>query len=100
MKCHTDFTSLLQEPEAKWASVSDHRGVTCHQLRSIDPTLVVFRAESTVVGVGLWDVYAAISAFGARAAWDKAFEDAILLEDIGDRTELWQLKLRQSWPSP
>lgn len=49
------FTSLLQEPEAKWKHISDSRGVTVTQLDSIDPTLVVYRAEATFVGVNVWD---------------------------------------------
>ncbi len=95
-----DFTSLLQEPEAKWNPLNDSRGVVLHQLKSIDPTVVVYRAESTVVGVGLWDVFATIISYGCRAAWDKAFEDAMLLEDVGECTELWQIKNRQNWPAP
>ena len=68
------------------------------QLDSIDPTLVVFRAEATFVGVGLWDLYSAVVSPGARIQWDKQFEDAILLEDVNELTELWHYKTKSAWP--
>ncbi|PBK99948.1 hypothetical protein ARMGADRAFT_1051766 [Armillaria gallica] len=92
------FSSLLQEPEAKWKRNTEARGVTITQLDSIDPTLVVYRAEATFVGVGLWDLYGAIVTPGARNYWDKQHEDAVLLEDVNDLTELWHLKTKPAWP--
>ncbi|KAN0063733.1 hypothetical protein ACQY0O_003783 [Thecaphora frezii] len=92
------FTSLLQEPEAKWKPVTDTRGVTVMQLDSIDPTLVVYRAEATFVGVGVWDLFSTISNPGAQAYWDKGLEDAVLLSDINDLSSLWQLKTKPNWP--
>ncbi|KIY63378.1 hypothetical protein CYLTODRAFT_458158 [Cylindrobasidium torrendii FP15055 ss-10] len=92
------FSSLLQEPEAKWKRTTEGRGVTVTQLDSIDPTLVVYRAEATFVGVGLWDLYGVIATPGARDYWDKQYDDAILLEDVNDLTELWHLKTKPAWP--
>ncbi|KAH9962619.1 hypothetical protein BC827DRAFT_1340953 [Russula dissimulans] len=93
------FSSLLQEPEAKWKRTTEARGVSVTQLDSIDPTLVVYKAEATFVGVGLWDLYAAIASPGARPYWDKQHEDATLLEDINELTELWHFKSRPTWPA-
>ncbi|PWZ03540.1 hypothetical protein BCV70DRAFT_155235 [Testicularia cyperi] len=92
------FTSLLQEPEAKWKHVSDLKGVTVTQLDSIDPTLVVYRAEATFVGISVWDLFSTISNPGARAFWDKSLDDAVLLSDINDLSSLWHLKTKPSWP--
>ena len=110
------FSSLLQEPEAKWKqsrSCGFHfqyvhiltrlvdveaRGVSVSQLDSIDPTLVVYRAEATFVGISLWDLYAAITTPGARAYWDKQYDDAVLLEDVNELTELWHYKTKPAWP--
>jgi hypothetical protein len=94
----TDFTSLLQEPEPKWRSVLDSRGVAIHQLNSIDKTLVVFRAEAVFVGVGIWDLYATIASPGARLVWDKTHDDASLLEDVNELTDLWHMKTKAAWP--
>jgi hypothetical protein len=69
------------------------------QLDSIDPTLVVYRAEATFVGVGIWDLFAAIATPGARAYWDKLHEDAVLLEDVNELSSLWQVKTRAAWPA-
>ncbi|KAF8273143.1 hypothetical protein EI94DRAFT_1769431 [Lactarius quietus] len=93
------FSSLLQEPEAKWKRTTEARGVSVTQLDSIDPTLVVYKAEATFVGVGLWDLYAAIASPGARPYWDKQHEDATLLEDVNELTELWHFKSRSTWPA-
>ena len=112
------FSSLLQEPEAKWkrseyklayapqiyphvyhVAATEARGVSVTQLDSIDPTLVVYKAEATFVGVGLWDLYAAIASPGARPYWDKQHEDATLLEDVNELTELWHFKSRPTWPA-
>ena len=111
------FSSLLQEPEAKWKrseyrpphrltssilttfSATEARGVSVTQLDSIDPTLVVYKAEATFVGVGLWDLYAAVASPGARPYWDKQHEEAILLEDVNELTELWHFKSRPTWPA-
>ena len=94
-----DFTSLLQEPEAKWKPVLEAgRGVSIHQLDSIDRTLVVYRAEAVFVGVGIWDLLAVISSPGARLAWDKSHEDAVLLDDVNELSEVWWWKTRAAWP--
>ncbi|PFH50939.1 hypothetical protein AMATHDRAFT_60111 [Amanita thiersii Skay4041] len=92
------FSSLLQEPEAKWRQTIDARGVAITQLDSIDPTLVVYRAEATFVGVGLWDLYGAVVSAGARGYWDKSHDDAVLLEDLNGLTELWHFKTKPAWP--
>jgi ribosomal protein L25 (general stress protein Ctc) len=92
------FSSLLQEPEAKWKGNSDVRGVSVTQLDSIDPTLVVYKAEATFVGVGLWDLYSAIVTPGARSHWDKQYDDSTLLEDVNELTELWHFKTKPAWP--
>ncbi|GJJ11421.1 hypothetical protein Clacol_005654 [Clathrus columnatus] len=92
------FSSLLQEPEAKWKRSSEAGGVTISQLDSIDPTLVVYRAEAVFVGVGLWDLFSAIVSPGARVYWDKVYEDAALLEDVNELTELWHWRSKPSWP--
>ncbi|KAF6753449.1 hypothetical protein DFP72DRAFT_966746 [Ephemerocybe angulata] len=92
------FSSLLQEPEAKWRRTTEARGVSITQLDSIDPTLVVYRAEATFVGVGLWDLYGAVTSPGARGYWDKQHEDAVLLEDVNELTELWHFKTKPAWP--
>ncbi|KAF8578800.1 hypothetical protein K439DRAFT_1395236 [Ramaria rubella] len=93
------FSSLLQEPEAKWKRNSEARGVTVTQLDSIDPTLVVYRAEAVFVGVSLWDLYSAIASPGARVYWDKGHEDAVLLEDVNELTELWHWQTKPNWPA-
>ncbi|KAH9939103.1 uncharacterized protein BXZ73DRAFT_76238 [Epithele typhae] len=92
------FSSLLQEPEAKWKQTIEARGVSVSQLDSIDPTLVVYRAEATFVGISLWDLYAAITTPGSRTYWDKQYEDAVLLEDVNELTELWHHKTKPAWP--
>ncbi|CDS01758.1 uncharacterized protein SPSC_00166 [Sporisorium scitamineum] len=92
------FTSLLQEPEAKWKPISDLKGVTVTQLDSIDPTLVVYRAEATFVGVSVWDLFSTIGNPGARAYWDKTLDDATLLTDINELSSLWHTKSKPSWP--
>ena len=92
------FTSLLQEPEAKWRHVSDQQGVTVTQLNSIDPTLTIYRAEATFVGVGVWDVFATVCTPGARAAWEKTFEDARLVEDVSELSEVWWARTKGTWP--
>lgn len=92
------FSSLLQEPEAKWKQITDSRGVTVTQLQSIDPTLTVFRAEATFVGIGVWNVYSAINTIGARLCWDSSLTNAELLEDLNDLSTLWQIKQKGAWP--
>ncbi|KAI6001088.1 hypothetical protein F5J12DRAFT_844899 [Pisolithus orientalis] len=92
------FSSLLQEPEAKWKRTTEARGVSVTQLDSIDPTLVVYRAEATFVGLGLWDLYSALVSPGARVFWDKQHDDANLLEDVNELTELWHFKTKPAWP--
>lgn len=92
------FTSLLQEPEAKWRHISDSHGVTVTQLNSIDPTLTIYRAEATFVGVGVWDVFATVCTPGARATWEKSFEDAQLIEDVSELSEVWWVRTKGTWP--
>ncbi len=77
---------------------SEARGVSITQLDSIDPTLVVYRAEAAFVGVNLWDLYAAVVSPGARVYWDKQHEDDVLLEDVNEMTELWHFKTKPAWP--
>ncbi len=93
-----DFTALLQEPEVKWRPVADSRGVAIHQLNTIDKTLVVFRAEAVFVGVGIWDLFATIGSPGARLVWDKTHEDATLLDDVNELTDLWHIRSKAAWP--
>ncbi|EIW69033.1 hypothetical protein TREMEDRAFT_31220 [Tremella mesenterica DSM 1558] len=93
------FTSLLQEPEPKWKPVLDSRGVAIHQLDSIDKTLVVFRAEAVFVGVNIWDLYATIASPGDRWVWDKTHDDATLVEDINELTDLWHFRSKAAWPT-
>jgi hypothetical protein len=93
------FTSLLQEPEAKWRAISDSQGVTVTQLNSIDPTLTIYRAEATFVGVGVWDVFSTICSPGARAQWDRTMDDAVLLEDVNELSSLWHIKTKAAWPA-
>jgi hypothetical protein len=81
------------------SQATEVRGVSVTQLDSIDPTLVVYKAEATFVGVGLWDLYATIASPGARPYWDKQHEDSILLEDVNELTELWHFKSRPTWPA-
>ena len=92
------FTSLLQEPEQKWKRVSESRGVTVTQLDSIDPTLVVYRAEATFVGVGVWDLFSTINTPGARQQWDKSAENSQLLADVNDLSSLWWNRTKAVWP--
>ncbi|KAG9019031.1 hypothetical protein FRB90_007203, partial [Tulasnella sp. 427] len=92
------FTSLLQEPEAKWRHLTESRGVTISQLDSIDPTLVVYRAEAVFVGVGIWDLLSIIKTPGTRVYWDRGFDDAVLLEDVNELTELWRHSTKAVWP--
>jgi hypothetical protein len=92
------FTSLLQEPEAKWRQLSDTRGVNVTQLNSIDPTLTIYRAEATFVGVGVWDVFATVATPGARLAWDKGLESVQLIDDLDELSKLWHVKSKASWP--
>ncbi|CAH7689036.1 hypothetical protein PPACK8108_LOCUS24095 [Phakopsora pachyrhizi] len=67
------------------------------QLWSISPTLTVFQAEATFVGIGVWNVYSAIAIAGARLCWDKNLSDAVLLEDLNDLRSLWHFKRKGSW---
>ena len=76
----------------------DSRGVAIHQLNSIDKTLVVFRAEAVFVGVGIWDLYATIASPGGRWIWDKTHDDATLVEDVNELTDLWHFRSKAAWP--
>ena len=78
---------------------TEARGVSVAQLDSIDPTLVVYRAEAVFVGVSLWDLFSTIDTPGARVVWDKSFEDANMLEDVNELTDLWQHKTKAVWPA-
>jgi hypothetical protein len=89
-----DFTSFLQEPDAKWRQITETKGVTVHHLNSIDPTLLVYRAEAVFVGVSLWDLWAILDNWGSRAVWDKSYEKADLLEHVNEMSELWHLVYR------
>jgi hypothetical protein len=93
------FTSLLQEPEAKWRPVLDSRGVAIHQLDSIDKTLIVFRAEAVFVGVSIWDLFAVIASPGGRGIWDRSHDEAALVEDVNELTDLWHFKSKAAWPT-
>lgn len=93
------FTSILQEPEAKWKVVTDSRGVTVTQLTSIDPTLTIFKAEATFVGVGVWDVFSTVATPGARLIWDPQTESVTLLDDLSELSSLWQIKTKAAWPA-
>ena len=50
------------------------------------------------MGVGIWDLYGALVSPGARTYWDKQHEDATLLEDVNELTELWHFKTKPAWP--
>lgn len=78
---------------------TEARGVSVTQLDSIDPTLVVFRAEATFVGLGIWDLYSTIVTPGARAQWDRSYDDAVLLEDVNELSEVWHWKSKPIWPA-
>lgn len=97
-RSYTYFTALLQEPDQKWRPLLESRGVTVTQLDSIDPTLVVYRAEATFVGVGVWDLLGALGCEPARGVWEKSVEDVKLVEDVNELTELWWVKHRAAWP--
>ena len=72
--------------------------MTVNQLDSIDPTLVVYRAEAVFVGVGLWDLFSAVATPGAKIYWDKTYDDSVLLEDVNELTDLWHVKTKPVWP--
>jgi hypothetical protein len=86
------------DARARFFPATEARGVEVTQLDSIDPTLVVYRAEATFVGVSIWDLYAAISSPGARVYWDRLYEDAVLIEDVSELSDLWHLKTKPAWP--
>lgn len=92
------FASLLQEPEAKWTNVSDTRGVTVTKLDSIDPTLVVYRAEATFVGLSVWDLYSQLSSPALVASWSAGVERGELLEDLGGQSSVWHVVYPGAWP--
>ncbi|WFD27859.1 hypothetical protein MNAN1_002865 [Malassezia nana] len=92
------FASLLQEPEAKWTHVSDTRGVTVTKLDSIDPTLVVYRAEATFVGLSVWDLYSLLSTPALVARWSAGVERGELVEDLGGQSSVWHVGYPGSWP--
>jgi len=77
---------------------TEGRGVSITQLDSIDPTLVVYRAEATFLGVNVWDLFATVVSPGARVYWDKQHEDGVLLEDVSELTDLWHYKTKPAWP--
>ncbi|KAB5592539.1 hypothetical protein CTheo_4006 [Ceratobasidium theobromae] len=97
-RSYTYFTALLQEPDIKWRPLLESRGVTVTQLDSIDPTLVVLRAEATFVGVGIWDLLGVLGCEPARAVWEKGIEDVRLVEDVGELSELWRVGWKAAWP--
>lgn len=59
----------------------------------------MFRAEATFVGLGIWDLYSTIVTPGARTQWDRSYEDAVLLEDVNELSEVWHWKSRPIWPA-
>ncbi|BEI82433.1 hypothetical protein CcaverHIS002_0303010 [Cutaneotrichosporon cavernicola] len=69
------------------------------RLNSMDKTLVVYRAEAVFVGVGVWDLFATIITPGTQPVWDKTYEDATLLEDVSELTDVWHFKSKPSWPT-
>ncbi|WFC97004.1 hypothetical protein MBRA1_003670 [Malassezia brasiliensis] len=91
------FTSLLQEPEAKWRPVADARGVTVTQLDSIDATLVVYRAEATFVGVGVWDFFSTLRHASLARRWDAQAGDVRLVADVGGQSSVWHTTTRATW---
>ena len=95
---HYFHNALADWNKIRWKPLAEARGVTVNQLDSIDPTLVVYRAEAVFVGVGLWDLLSVVSTPGAALSWDKTFDDAILLEDVNELTDLWHLKTKAAWP--
>jgi hypothetical protein len=82
----------------RWKPLVEARGVAVTQLDSIDPTLVVYRAEAVFVGVSIWDLISVISSPGATIHWDKGFDSANLLEDVSELSQLWHYKTRAAWP--
>lgn len=92
------FASLLQEPEAKWMHVSDTRGVTVTKLDSIDPTLVVYRAEATFVGLSVWDLYTLLSTPALVASWSESIDAGALLQDLGGQSSVWHVRYAGAWP--
>ncbi|GAA6047003.1 hypothetical protein JCM3770_004146 [Rhodotorula araucariae] len=98
------FLSLLQEPPAKWRHVSDAAGVSVTQLLSPDPTLTIYRAEAVFVGVGVWDVFAAVVTPGVRRTWDKNVEACQLVPEgdggpgLGELSEVWWERRKGQWP--
>jgi hypothetical protein len=98
-RCYNYFTSLLQEPEEKWRHLYEARGVGVGQLSSLDPTVAIYRAEKTIVGVNIWDVYSALLAPGIRTLWDPQNESVALLDDLGESTGLWHVATKAVWPA-
>ncbi|KAK8861436.1 hypothetical protein IAR55_002255 [Kwoniella newhampshirensis] len=80
------------------ASLIRRNYISIHQLNSIDKTLIVFRAEAVFVGVGIWDLFAVISSPGARLVWDKSHDDATLVEDVNELSDLWHIRSKAAWP--
>ncbi|PKI82313.1 hypothetical protein MVES1_003524 [Malassezia vespertilionis] len=91
------FASLLQEPEAKWKRTFDVRGVTVTQLDSIDPTLVVYRAEATFIGFSVWDFLSTISQPALCAEWDASVARVDFLRDIGGQSVVWHVQKHKTW---
>ena len=60
---------------------------------------MVFRAEATFVGLGIWDIYSTIVTPGARTQWDRSYDDAVLLEDVNELSEVWHWKSKPIWPA-
>lgn len=92
------FTSLVQEPEQKWKHNMDSRGVSVYQLASIDPTVTIYRAEATFVGVGVWDLFASVITPGARLAWDKNMDSIRVVEELDELSKVMHQKTKASWP--
>lgn len=50
------------------------------------------------VGVGIWDLFAVVATPGARPVWDKTHEEASLVEDVNELTDIWHMQSKAAWP--
>lgn len=51
------------------------------------------------VGVNIFDIFAVIQSHGTRLIWDKGYEDANLLEDLNNSSNIWHFKSKSNWPT-
>ena len=42
---------------------------------------------------------AIIQSHGTRLIWDKGYEDANLLEDLNNSSNIWHFKSKSNWPT-